>query len=212
MLMRKIWSRKHSAYIYRVALVSFLLPILCNLKAFWFEVQVIQPYLGLFIKGKLRILWPWICLRRYVTHPAVTSSWVDNEKGSPVVMVGYWAATPFSHQWGLSHISDLSIHMQMLRAWVKPRMDFLGGSISPKEASVGFCRDGACDETPLLTREKGRESKRQAGRKETRLSENNCQKGFCQIWRRARSMKIIRLMVVESQCHFDANSVSFCSP
>lgn len=41
---------------------------------------------------------------------------------------------------------------------------------------------------------------------------DNCQKGFSQIPRRARSMKIIRFMVVRSQCHFHANSFCFCSP
>lgn len=60
---------------------------------------------------------------------------------------------------------------------MKPRMDFLGGSISPKEAAVGFCRDGACDETPLLTREIGgvREEGRE-GKSETDLSERQLSK------------------------------------
>lgn len=49
-------------------------------------------------------------------HPAVPSSRVKNGVGGAVVMVGYWAATPFPNQWELSHISDLAIHMQMQRA------------------------------------------------------------------------------------------------
>lgn len=123
---------------------------------------------------------------------------------------GRAGSVPFyecSHQWPLSHLSSLFIRMQMRHLKQKSWMDFLEGSMSPKEEVGCLSRTGMWWDTTLhhLWATNGGREKVACRKKGKKTS-----KGICaDPQKSARSMKIIRSLLVVGQLYFHTNTFCF---
>lgn len=123
---------------------------------------------------------------------------------------GRVGSVPFyecSHQWPLSHLSSLFIRMQMHHLKQKSWMDFLEGSMSPKEEVGCLSRMGMWWDTTLhhLWATNGGREKVACRKRGEKTS-----KGICaDPQKSARSMKIIRSLLVVGQLYFHTNTFCF---